>query len=55
MSLDLEVDALRKVPLFRGIDETKLRLLAFISDRIGFQPGEHLCEQERRAIRPSSF
>lgn len=45
MSLDLEVDALRKVPLFRGIDETKLRLLAFISDRIGFQPGEHLCEQ----------
>ncbi|MFN4011524.1 cyclic nucleotide-binding domain-containing protein [Pannonibacter sp.] len=45
MSLEVEVDALRKVPLFRGIDETKLRLLAFISDRMQYQTGEHLCEQ----------
>ncbi|ADZ71103.1 cyclic nucleotide-binding domain-containing protein [Polymorphum gilvum] len=45
MTLESEVGALRKVPLFRGIDETKLRLLAFISDRMQYQPGEHLCEQ----------
>ncbi|MBO0345138.1 cyclic nucleotide-binding domain-containing protein [Roseibium limicola] len=45
MSLETEVEALRKVPLFRGIDETKLRLLAFISDRMEFQEGERLCTQ----------
>lgn len=45
MSLESEVEALRKVPLFRGIDETKLRLLAFISDRMQYQVGEHLCTQ----------
>lgn len=45
MSLEAEVDALRKVPLFRGIDETKLRLLAFISDRMEYQVGERLCTQ----------
>jgi CRP-like cAMP-binding protein len=45
VTLDAEVDALRRVPLFRGIDATKLRLLAFISDRTRFTPGEHLCDQ----------
>lgn len=45
MTLDAEVDALRRVPLFRGIDATKLRLLAFISDRTHFAPGEELCRQ----------
>lgn len=45
MSLETEVEALRKVPLFRGIDDTKLRLLAFISDRMEFQSGERLCTQ----------
>ena len=45
MSLETEVEALRKVPLFRGIDDTKLRLLAFISDRIAFREGERLCSQ----------
>jgi len=45
VSLESEVEALRKVPLFRGIDETKLRLLAFISDRMQYQVGEHLCTQ----------
>lgn len=45
MTLDAEVDALRRVPLFRGIDATKLRLLAFISDRTHFSPGEELCRQ----------
>jgi CRP-like cAMP-binding protein len=45
VTLDAEVDALRRVPLFRGIDATKLRLLAFISDRSHFAPEEHLCDQ----------
>ena len=45
MSLDTEVDALKKVPLFRGVDDAKLRLLAFISERMSFRSGEHLCEQ----------
>ncbi|EFO30532.1 cyclic nucleotide-binding protein [Roseibium sp. TrichSKD4] len=45
MSLETEVEALRRVPLFRGIDETKLRLLAFISDRTEYQQGERLCIQ----------
>ena len=45
MSLEIEVEALRKVPLFRGIEETKLRLLAFISDRMTYRGGEHLCVQ----------
>jgi len=45
MSLETEVEALRRVPLFRGIDETKLRLLAFISDRTEYQQGERLCVQ----------
>jgi len=45
VTLDSEVDALRRVPLFRGIDATKLRLLAFISDRTHFAPGEELCRQ----------
>ena len=45
MSLDDEVAALRKVTLFRGVDEQKLRLLAFISERVSFQSGESLMEQ----------
>lgn len=48
MSLDVEVDALKQVPLFRGIEPTKLRLLAFMSERISFRPGERLCEQGER-------
>ncbi|MEW5422444.1 cyclic nucleotide-binding domain-containing protein [Amorphus sp. 3PC139-8] len=48
MSLDAEVEALKKVPLFRGVDDTKLRLLAFISERVSFRPGERLCEQGER-------
>ncbi|MEL7528472.1 MAG: cyclic nucleotide-binding domain-containing protein [Pseudomonadota bacterium] len=45
MTLETEVEALRKVPLFHGIDETKLRLLAFISERTEYTSGERLCSQ----------
>lgn len=48
MTLELEVDALKRVPLFRGIDPAKLRLLAFISELMSFRPGERLCEQGER-------
>ncbi len=45
MTIDAEVQALSRVPLFQGLEPSKLRLLAFISDRIEFQDGEHLCHQ----------
>lgn len=45
MTLDIEVDALRKVPIFKGIEQAKLRLLAFISERMNFDAGEDLCVQ----------
>jgi CRP-like cAMP-binding protein len=48
VSLDVEVEALKQVPLFRGIDPTKLRLLAFMSERMKFRAGERLCEQGER-------
>nr|WP_155197560.1 Crp/Fnr family transcriptional regulator [Roseibium hamelinense] len=43
--METEVEVLRRVPLFRGIEETKLRLLAFISDRMQYRDGERLCTQ----------
>lgn len=45
MTIDTEVQALRKVPLFSSIDPGKLRLLAFISQRVTFRDGEILCSQ----------
>lgn len=42
MSLDKDAAALRKIPLFRGVDDGKLRLLAFLSERVRFDPGEAL-------------
>lgn len=48
MTIDAEVAALRKVPLFAAIDPGKLRLLAFISERVRFRDGEELCHQGDR-------
>lgn len=45
MTLHNEVETLKCVPLFNGIDAAKLKLLAFISDRLNFSAGEHLCDQ----------
>lgn len=45
MSLDADTAALRKVPLFRGVDDQKLRLLAFMSERMEFDEGENLVEE----------
>jgi CRP/FNR family cyclic AMP-dependent transcriptional regulator len=45
VSLEIEVDALRNVPMFKRIEPAKLRLLAFISERMQFRAGEDLCRQ----------
>ena len=45
MSLNDEVDLLKKIPLFAKIEPSKLKLLAFTSERLTFQPGELLCRQ----------
>jgi CRP-like cAMP-binding protein len=45
MILKDEVELLRRVPLFAGVEPTKLKLLAFTSDRMSFDPGQILFEQ----------
>lgn len=46
MSLVEEVAALRTIPMFAKVDDAKLRLLAFASDRIRFAAGEALFHQD---------
>ena len=45
MSLNEEVDLLRKIPLFAKIEPSKLKLIAFTSERLTFQPGQSLMHQ----------
>lgn len=45
MSIVEEVELLRRIPLFTKIDPTRLKLLAFTSDRVRFEPGQILFEQ----------
>lgn len=45
MSLDTEVDALKKVPLFANIETSKLKLMAFASERLTYKPGQTLVKQ----------
>lgn len=45
MTIQRDVEALRKVPLFARIDPARLKLLAFTSDRVHFEPGERLCRE----------
>lgn len=45
MSLNEEVDLLRKIPLFAKIDPSKLKLLAFTSERLTFSAGQELFHQ----------
>lgn len=42
MNLDESVKTLRAVPIFAGLDASKLKLLAFASDRLSFDDGEVL-------------
>jgi len=45
VSLKEEVDLLRNIPLFAKVDPSKLKLLAFASDRLTFAAGQELFRQ----------
>ena len=45
MSLHEEVEALQNIPLFAKIDASKLKLLAFTSERVSYDPGQNLFKQ----------
>jgi CRP-like cAMP-binding protein len=45
MTLQQDVEALRKIPLFAKIEPSKLKLLAFTSEHLEFGPGEAVCRQ----------
>ena len=45
MTLQQDVEILKKVPLFSKIEPAKLKLLAFTSEHLEFQPGQPLCRQ----------
>jgi CRP-like cAMP-binding protein len=45
LSIDEEVEILRRIPLFANIDPAKLKLICFASERITFKEGQSLCEQ----------
>jgi CRP/FNR family transcriptional regulator, cyclic AMP receptor protein len=45
MSLKQEFELLRRVPIFAEIEPAKLKLLAFMSERVGFDPGKPLVRQ----------
>ena len=45
MMLKDEVGMLRQVPLFAGIEPSKLKLLAFTSDRVTYKDGQELFHQ----------
>ena len=48
MSLNEEIKALRNIPMFTNIEMTQLKLLAFASQRIAFEPGQDIfCCGER--------
>jgi CRP-like cAMP-binding protein len=48
MSINAEVDLLRRIPLFASIDTSKLKLLAFTSERLTFAPGAVLFNEGER-------
>ena len=45
MTLDTEVQSLRQVPMFRDIDPSRLKLLAFTSERIQFSADQRFFSQ----------
>ncbi len=45
MSLIEEVELLRRIPLFAKIEPSKLKLLAFTSQRLTYKPGDVLFQQ----------
>lgn len=45
MKLEDEVEVLRRIPLFAKIEPSRLKLLAFTSDRVTFEPGQDMFQQ----------
>jgi len=45
VSLNEEVELLRNIPLFANIEPSKLKLLAFTSERVAYEPGQELFRQ----------
>lgn len=45
MTIDTEVQALRQVPMFKGVEPSRLKLLAFTSERIRFAAGQRFFTQ----------
>ena len=45
MSLKEETEALKRIPLFQNLDPAKLKLLAFMSQRLVFGPGQTVFAQ----------
>src|SRR5687768_15714705 len=45
MSLTRDVEVLRNIPMFAKVDPTKLKLLAFTSDRLRYASGDALFHQ----------
>jgi len=45
MSIKEEVDLLRRIPLFANVEASKLKLLAFTSERIAFEAGHIVFNQ----------
>ncbi len=45
MSMKQEVEVLRNIPLFAKLEPAKLKLLAFTSERLTFDPGQALFQQ----------
>ena len=45
MSRNEEVELLRNIPLFSNIEPSKLKLLAFTSERVAYEPGQELFHQ----------
>lgn len=46
MSIAQEVECLRKIPLFANVETSKLKLLAFTSERMSFRTGDTLFHQD---------
>ncbi|MCE4225773.1 Crp/Fnr family transcriptional regulator [Methylobacterium sp. C25] len=45
MTLDTEVSSLKQVPLFREVEPSRLKLLAFTSERVNFESGQRFFSQ----------
>lgn len=45
MTLQQDVDVLRRVPLFAKVEPARLKLLAFTSEHLEFTPGQEICRQ----------